>query len=416
MFSRFLNLPKKRVFYGYRIVAACSVIQAINIGGVFTFGVLFPELEREFGWSRAAIAGSSSVAFLIMGIGAAFMGRAGDKFGTRAVLTLAGIIFGIGFLLLNRMERLWELYIYYGLFVGLALSAHDVSTLPTIARWFVRRRGLMTGMVKTGAGLGQVLAPITFAALITGPGWRISCILFGVTSIVILVGAAQILRRNPAMLGLRPDGDTPETFAGIDQEEGGANFREALASKTLWILSIAKFCDLFCLFTVIVHIVPLGIDRGMSPGLAAGILSTIGGMSIVGRIFFGGVFDRFGARKSLLICFTILTGSLAILQFTETSMSLFLFALIYGPAHGGFWTITSPAVAEYFGTRSHGTIFGIVVCCGTFGATLGPIIGGGLFDAVGNYNGTCLLLVAFSFFGLLFASMLPRFRRECLGK
>ena len=156
------------IFLGYRIVAACCVIQAINLGGIFTFGVLFSEFENEFGWSRTAISGATSFAFLMMGGCAVFMGGAVDKFGPRAVLAITGILFGLGYSLLFRMTEVWELYLYYGLLVGVGMAAHDVGTLSTIARWFRRRRGLMSGFVKAGAGVGQAVVPIAAATLIAG--------------------------------------------------------------------------------------------------------------------------------------------------------------------------------------------------------------------------------------------------------
>ena len=398
---------RKGDFYGYRIVAACCLIQAINLGGVFTFGVLFPELEAEFGWSRTKISGATSFAFFITGICAVFMGRLGDIFGPRALLTVAGILFGLGSAQFFRVEAAWELYLYYGLLVGAGLAAHDVGTLSTIARWFVRRRGLMSGFVKAGAGIGQVVVPIAAAALIAGVGWRMTCLLFGIAAAFTLVAAAQVLRRNPAALGQRPDGEATAAVADQPLEEHGATLREALRTRALWILCAAKFCDLFCLFTVIVHIVPFGVDQGMDATLAAAVLSTIGAMSIVGRILLGGAYDRFGARRSLIICFAILATSLVVLQFAGSAWTLFLFAALYGPAHGGFFTITAPSVAEYYGTRAHGTLFGLVVAFGTFGATLGPIVAGAMFDALGTYASAFALLLGFSLAGLLVACMLP---------
>ena len=317
-------------------------------------------------------------------------------------------MFGLGYAMLFRMQAVWELYLYLGLLAGIGLAAHDVGTLSTIARWFVRRRGLMSGIVKAGGGIGQALVPIAAAALIAGPGWRIACLLFGLTTTVVLVGAAQVLRRNPASIGLKPDGEAPDASPNQAQQENGASFREAARSRTLWILCIAKFCDLFCLFTVIIHIVPFAVDHGMEPTMAAGILSTIGAMSILGRIVLGGAYDRFGARRSMLTCFAILAASLVLLQFAGSAWSLFLFAAIYGPAHGGFFTLASPSVAEYYGTRAHGTLFGLVISCGTFGATLGPIVAGSLFDAWGSYNGAFALLLGFSLAGLAVAGLLPR--------
>ena len=412
-----------KIFYGYHIAAACSLIQAVNLGSIFTFGVLFPELEREFGWSRTAISGASSFAFLL-GVCTVFMGRAGDRFGSRVLLSCAGILVGLSYILLFQINAVWELYIYYGLFFGVGLAAHDVGTLSTIARWFQRRRGIMTGIVKSGGGAGQVLVPICVAALIAGPGWRVACLILGFTVIVLQVGAAQALKNNPALLGLRPDGEEPandrpekgvskgntleaESIPSIRAEDS-LTFKEALHTGTLWKLCVTKFCDLFCLFTVTIHIVPYAVDRDLTPTTAAMILSIIGGMSIAGRLALGGAFDRIGGRLSLVTCFVVLFLSLALLQMSGPAWSLFLFAVIYGPAHGGFFTLTAPSVAEFFGTRAHGALFGLVVSCGTFGATLGPVVAGQLFDNMGNYNVAFALLLCVSVFGLLVAYTLPK--------
>ena len=415
--------PNGKIFYGYNIAAACSLIQAVNLGSIFTFGVLFTELEREFGWSRTAISGASSFAFLL-GVCTVFMGRAGDRFGSRALLSCAGVLVGLSYVLLFQIGAVWELYIYYGLLFGIGLAAHDVGTLSTIARWFQRRRGIMTGIVKSGGGVGQVLVPICVAALIAGPGWRVACLALGLTVIVLQVGAAQVLKHNPAVLGLRPDGDEPaddtpekgvpkeKTFGAKSMSpaevEDGLIFKEALHTGTFWKLCVTKFCDLFCLFTVTIHIVPYAVDRGLTPTTAASILSIIGGMSIAGRLALGGAFDRIGGRLSLVTCFVVLFLSLVLLKFSGPAWSLFLFAVIYGPAHGGFFTLTAPSVAEFFGTRAHGTLFGLVVSCGTFGATLGPIVAGRLFDNLGNYNVAFGLLLCVSVLGLLAAYTLPK--------
>lgn len=406
-------VPGGKIFRGYPIVAACGLIQAVSLGSIFTFGVLFPELEREFGWSRAAISGASSFGFFLMGICAVFMGRAGDRFGPRLVLSCAGVLLGLSYILITQIDAVWELYVFYGILFGVGLAAHDVGTLSTVARWFKRRRGLMTGIVKSGGGAGQVLIPFCVAALIAGPGWRTACLVLGVTVIVLQVGAAQILKHNPGLLGLRPDGVVPEPNDATPEaspdawEETGVTFKEGLRSANLWKLCVAKFCDLFCLFTVFIHIVPFAADRGLSPTTGAALLSVIGGMSIVGRMVMGGAFDRIGARLSLVICFAGLLLSLVLLQFAGPAWSLFLFVMIYGPAHGGFFTITAPSVAEFFGTRAHGTLFGLVVSCGTVGATLGPVVAGWLFDTMGSYDIAFALLLGVSVTGLAVAVTMP---------
>ena len=395
-----------KFYYGYRIVAATSVIQMMYLGCVFTFGVFFPEFEAEFGWSRATISGASSLMFLMMGVLAIFMGRVNDAFGPRVLLTVAVSIFAVGYLLMYRMTTIWELYLFYGLLGGLGMGAHDVVTLSTVARWFIRHRGLMSGIVKAGAGIGQVLIPLAAAVLVSIYGWRQACLLIGVVTLVIMVLAAQVVRRDPAELGLRPLGDEKRPDLESGAGEGGLTFQQAATTRPFWILCLAKLSDFFCLLTIMTHIIPHGIDQGFAPATAVAVLSLIGGCSILGRILLGSAFDRIGAKRSLGTCFLVLLATLILLQVSTDPRLLFVFAPIYGIAHGGFFAIASPSVAHYFGMRSHGTIFGFVLFFGTLGGTVGPLLSGRIFDVTGSYDIAFMILIGFAIFGLLLTAAL----------
>lgn len=124
---------KLRYFYGYNVVAAGFLIQAVCIGAMFTYGVFFEAFQEEFGWSRAIISGASSLAFLMMGGGGIIAGALNDKIGPRIIMTVSGVFLGIGYLLLSRLEVPWQLYLLYGGFVGCGFSTHDVITLSTVA-------------------------------------------------------------------------------------------------------------------------------------------------------------------------------------------------------------------------------------------------------------------------------------------
>ena len=393
-------------FYGYKLVAAGSAVQMMTLGCVYTYGVIFSELENEFGWSRAAISGAASLFFLLYGSFGIVVGSATDRFGPRIVLTICGILFSVGFLLLYQMESILELYLYYGLMCGVGMAAHDVSVLSTIARWFVKKRGLVTGIVKSGAGIGQMIVPLVAAPLIVNFGWRHTCLAIGLFALVLLVAVAQLFRRDPESVGLKPlrdkqNGDGPNR--GL---EGGFSLKEVLSKKQFWLLSFAKFADMFCLFTVILHIVPHGIDQGLGSTTAVMVLSAIGGCSILGRIFFGSMYDYLGARLSLMICFTTLLLSCVLLQLFFDPRLLFLFALIYGIAHGGFFTVASPSVADLFGTREHGIIFGLIIFFGTLGGTIGPVIAGTIFDQTKSYSVAFLLLTGMAALGIILTSQL----------
>ncbi|MGD9301755.1 MAG: MFS transporter, partial [Desulfobacterales bacterium] len=320
---------------------------------------------------------------------------------------LSGVSLGIGYLLLGYMQAPWQLYLLYGLLVGVGYSTHDVITLSTIARWFVRRRGMMSGIVKVGTGCGQLFVPLIATALIAVFGWRYSCLIIGAIALVALVAVAQVMRRDPQGLGLLPDGQSG--FPGgtvIAAEESGLSLREASRTRQFWTLCVAEFAIFACLLTIVVHIVPHARDLGLPPTIAAGVLATIGGVSMLGRFTMGMVNDRIGGKRSLITCFVILIGGLIWLQLSTLTWMLFLFATIYGFAHGGLFTVMSPMVAELFGTGSHGLLFGIVLFSGTLGGAIGPLMAGSIFDLTGSYRLVFVILTVMALTGFFLVTTL----------
>jgi len=396
-----------KYFYGYNIVAAGFAIQAVSIGALFAYGVFFKEFQAEFDWSRATISGASSLAFFVMGAIGILAGRLNDRIGPRILIAVAGAALGIGHMLLSYMQAAWQLYLLYGLLVGVGYCTHDVITLSTIARWFVRRRGMMSGIVKVGTGCGQLFVPLIATALISAYGWRSSCFIIGVTALAALVAVAQVMRRDPQSMGLLPDdGNSLPAGAACSSDDCSLSLREASRIREFWTLCVAEFAVFFCLLTIVVHIVPHARDLGMPPTTAAGVLSTIGGISMLGRIIIGTMNDRIGGKRSLIICFIILVCGLVWLQLSHASWMLFVFAIIYGFAHGGLFTVMSPTVAELFGTGSHGLLFGIVLFSGTLGGAIGPLMAGSIFDLTGSYRLVFIILTAMALVGIILIATL----------
>jgi MFS family permease len=398
---------KPRRFHGYNIVAACFVSQGVMIGGMFAYGVFFAELESEFGWSRATISGASSLSFMILGLLGIVAGKLSDHIGPRLLMVLSAVFFGVGYSLLYVIEAPWQLFLFYGVLVGIGYSTHDVVTLSTIARWFVRRRGMMTGIAKTGTGTGQLLVPLAAASLIAAYGWRTAALVVGLVSLLILLVVAQAMRRDPQSMGQHPDGiEIGDDGARGTAVEIGLTLAEAVVTRQFWILCVVQLSVMYCLMTVMIHIVPHATDLGVAPAVAATILSSIGAVSIAGRLTIGTLADRLGGRRSMMICFGILLASFALLQSFEMTWMLFVFAAVYGFAHGGFFTVMSPTLAEFFGTGSHGVIFGIVLFSGMVGGAVGPLLAGFLFDTSGTYEVVFLILTGFATLGLLMAFVL----------
>ena len=399
--------------YRLVIVGTCFGIQAVGIGTYNAFGVFFVPLMSEFGWSRAAVSGASSIAFFGMGFLAILAGRLNDLIGPRLVMTVTAVCFGLGHLLMARVESLWQLYVFYGVAVGIGLCAVDVISLTTVARWFRGKRGTITGIVKMGTGAGQVVVPLVVSFLIAGYGWRITFVVLGSVGLCIMVGLALLLKRDPGQAAIPlqspstadkgPPGAKMASEVPLNRSQG-LSFQQALGTPQLWTLCAIFLLLFFCMLMVVVHIVPYARDMEIPAGLAAGVLSAIGGVSIVGRFMTGVAIDRIGSKRVMIICFILLMAALLWLLASNTLLTLYLFALIYGLAHGGFFTVISPVVADFFGIRAHGALLGVVVFCGTIGGSIGPVVGGYIFDTTGGYQPAfwlCLLMIGLGF-GLLF--------------
>lgn len=399
-----LNLQKEQK-KGYSIVAACFMIQAVGIGTLVSYGVFFNALIQEFHWSRGAISGASSLALFLSGLLAIFVGRLNDSYGPRKLLGIASIFFGVGVMLLSQVHDLWQLYLFYGVIFGIGLSAVDVIALTTTARWFSYSRGIMTGIVKVGTGAGQFMIPFFASLLITAYGWRMANVVLGGFALVFLFILAKILQRDP-----RDSAESQPSGRAIDeqavgnktQENSSLSVKDAVRTGQMWIICGVNMLLVFALMIILVHIVPHASDIGLSTLQAAGALSTIGAVSMFGRFVCGVAIDRIGSKNVMVSCLFILISSLLWLQVAKSLWALYLFAAIYGIAHGGFFTAISPLVAEVFGTEAHGAVFGIVLFSGTTGGAVGPIIAGFMFDMLGSYTEVFWLIEIVSCIGLGF--------------
>jgi len=412
------KIKKHTYYYGYVIVAACFGIQAIGIGTYVSYGVFFNSLASEFGWSRAAISGASSIAFFLMGLFGIFVGRLNDKIGPRNVMAVTGFLFGLGHLLMSRLGTVWQLYLFYGIIIGIGFSSVDVIALSTTARWFIKKRGIMTGIVKVGTGAGQFIIPLVASILITSYGWRTSYIIIGAGVLVSLVSIAQLLRRDPSHISPLPDCENDMPRGKPDLAVEGLSLGETVLTRQFWTICAVNLAIVFCFMTIIVHIVPHAQDMQISATRAATVLSAIGGVSMAGRFITGIVIDRIGSKMAMILCFILLITGLLWVQIAKELWMLYAFALIYGIAHGGYFTTMSPIVAEFFGLNAHGVLFGIVAFSGTIGGAIGPILAGYIFDVTAAYSlafWLCTLMSASGLLLLLLLKQVDAIRQKSMG-
>ncbi len=404
---------KPRFFYGYFIVAGAFFIEILTFGTYTTFGVFFVPISSEFGWARALTSGPRALSFFLMGLIGIAAGRLNDRFGPRLVMTACGLFLGLAYLLMSQLDNVWQFYLFYGLAVGLGMSGVDVSLLSTSARWFTKKKGMISGIVKAGASAGMLVVPLLANWLILTYGWRTSYAIIGIFALVFIISIAQLLKRDPDKMGLLPHGDATQE-PSLNLEINKFSLRQAILTRQFWILSVVYFLFAFVAHTMVVHLVPHVVDIGFSPIVAANILATTGGSGFVGRLIMGTTSDRLGTKSAIIIGLIILIIALLWLQLAGEVWMLFIFAVLYGFAHGALFTLMSPAVAEIFGLSSHGVIFGTVTFIGTVGGTIGPVMAGYIFDMTGSYQWAFLIFIAASITGFILTSLLRPIRSQSL--
>ncbi len=399
-------------FYGYVIVLAGFLIIAIMWGTLYSFGVFFEPVLTKFGWPRATTSAAYSLAMLLSGLLSIGTGRLNDRFGPRLIMTVCGLSLGLGYLLMSQISALWQLYLLYGALIGIGMSGAWVPILSTIARWFVKRRGMMTGITVSGLSVGIMIMPPIVSQLIAAYGWRTAYAIVGIIILLLVVSVSQLLKRDPSQIGQLAYGDEKVVAESSNLEVRGFSLREAIHTRQLWILYIMFFSFLFCVGTIAVHIVIHATGLGMSATSAASILTIYGGGSIFGRIIIGSASDKVGNRLASITSFMLMSVALLWLSVAKEAWILFPAAVIFGFGYGGFTALMSPMPAELFGLRSHGVILGFIMFGAEIGEAIGPVLAGRIFDITSSYQLAFLISAAVAIIGSIMTLLLRPIRRE----
>ena len=378
------------------VVVGSFFTQFIIVGMLFTYGVLMTELEKEFGWSRTLLSSIGAAGWLAWGVLAIPGGFLNDRLGPRIVLGVNGFIFGIGFILFSKSSEVWHLFLIFIFFIGAGLSTHDISTLSTIAKWFESKRGLMTSIAKIGTAMGQMVMPPLIAFLIVSFGWRTATFYLGIAASIGLVLAASIMSAPK----------NSNQTSKIEETDV-----ERVDKKVFNLLAFCQFCIFFAMFTTMTHIAAHGLSVGLSLKDSALLLSIIGFSSIFGRLSIGILADRLGGKKTYIICLLPMTMALFTIPFTDNILFLCFLLCLYGFSHGGHFTIAPFIIAENFGLRNLGAVFGKITFFGAMGSVTGPIVAGAIFDLTQSYYYAFLLVGVLAMISMFTIIYLPNNKR-----
>jgi MFS family permease len=394
-----------RIFYGWVVVGGAFLVLFTAYGSQYAFGVFFSALLDEFGWSRARLSGVFSLyTFLYCSLGL-LAGWLTDRWGPRTVIALGGLFLGGGLVGMSQVFALWQPYLFYGVVAGIGMSTAYVPCTATVAKWFVGLRGLALGVATSGGSLGTFALPVAAAALVSTVGWRTAYVVFGTGVLVILNLAALVMKRDPELLGLTPEGERGNPSTGADPgQEIQWPFRRAVRTLGFWMLFGIYTATWIPVFVPFVHAVPLARDLGISPLLASTVVSVLGIAAFFGRVIMGAASDRIGRRAALAISLTL--QALAFLGFAmvEGLLSLYLAGVAFGFSYGAISTLFPAMVSDFFGRTEAGSLVGFLFAMAGSTGAVGPVGAGWIYDTTGSYTWAFVLSALTNVVGLVLLS------------
>jgi len=407
---------KPKLFYGYIIVFACFISSAVMWGTLYSFGVFFSPILAEFGWTRAQTSAAYSFCIILSAFLSILVGRLTDKFGPRPIMTACGLSLGLGYVLTSWITALWHLYIFYGLLIGFGMSGAYVPLLSTVGRWFIKRRGIMTGISSAGGGVGAIIIPPIVGWLIYNYQWRTSYVIVGIVALLLIIMSAQFLKRDPAQVGLAPYGGNIEKDNKSNLEADSYSLTESIHKWQLWVLCAMFACNLLPLSSIVVHIVAHARGLGILESSGVKIIAFIGAGGIAGRILLTGAADRIGNKTSIIIGFSLMLCSMLWVTISKELWMLFLFGFIFGFASQGLISVMPLIISELFGLGSLGALLGIVNAGGAIGEATGPILTGWIFDNTLSYQLAFICCAVLSFMGIALTILLRSTNRVRLNR
>ncbi len=357
------------------------VITTASLGSLLAFNVFLKFLLDDFKWDRGPTAAALSLSLLAMGLLSPLAGSLADRYGARHLVSMGGVLMGVAFLLLSRIEEMWQLYALY-LALGVSLSAILMPVVGAVSRRFQHRRGLALGVGVSGFSLGMAIVPLSVARVISAVGWRDTYVLLGLSVGVVVLALAQLMGGQPV--------------AGRRNLGPGLSLRQAVGTGTFWKGLLAIGLSLAGVHIVVAHLVTYATDLGLTATRGTLLVSLTGLAGFVDMLVMGGLSDRFGSRLPWVLSATISVLALVLLMSLKGSAIVYLFVVLYGFAWGGYAVLMRAMVAEFFGLRSVAAVAGGLQLGANVLAATGPAVGGFVFDHTGSYD-LAFLIAAFLF-------------------
>ncbi len=398
-----------KIFYGWHIVVAGGAMQFLQSMLLNqAFGVYLAALVEDRGWSKTAVAGAAALKSTETAILGPVLGWMVDRFGAQGMIRAGVVLFGVGFMLLSRIETLAG---FYAAFVVIALGSSLFSIFlvsVTIIQWFEKNRARALSALQFGSAIGGLFV-VLIAWAIEAYGWRATAFASGVVAIIVGWPLARVIRSRPEDVGETVDGLPPvPRDAGSAEAPAQRMFtaREALRTSAFWLISLGHAFSLLVVSAVTVHAIT-HVKEGLGYSLAqASLVITLVTVGQFFGVMLGWVIgDRFEKRLVAAACMLMHAGGMLMLTYATGPIVLAMSGLLHGMAWGLRGPFMQAIRADYFGRRSIGTIIGLSSMVTVIGTIGGPILAGVFADWQGNYRAGFTLLAVLAGVGSLFFLM-----------
>ena len=407
-----LAVGDHKIHYAWVIVGVGSIMWMISSSVRFATSILVPHFQEVLGWSIFAIFTAFALQWVFSALFSPLAGWIGDRYGVRKVMIVGVVLFVVGMVLTGTMEHLWQFYLYYGLILAAAMAIFQVPLVAAVTLWFRTHLGIAMGTLQAVQGIGTALAIFGVYGLLF-LGLKLTFWIPGLVGGAVLLLLLRLFHDEPGAIGLKPlgvaeDAPTERLLEGqIAKVRTSVFVRKAQRTPAFWNLVGIHFWGCAGHNIILMGLVAMAVERGVSLAGAAGVYGTLTIVSTVTRFLVPVVADRLGSKGAMAVCFCLQTFPVLILLFAQDLWMFYLFAVIFGIGIGGEMTAFPIINRQYYGNAPMGTAYGWQTLGGGFGMALGLVLGGFIWYYTGNYAGAVWLSFSLSLVGVISISVLP---------
>jgi len=366
-------------------LAAAGFLMQMALGAVYAWSVFVNPLVKQFHWSKPDVTLTFTICIFVLGVSAFFGGLWLNKKGPRVVALTGGFLYGLGLFLASfSADKLWWLYLTYGLIGGIGLGFGYIVPVAVLVKWFPDKRGVITGLAVGGFGAGALVTAPVATKLIQSVGVLQTFAYMGVTCLIVTM-ATGLLMKNPPD-GWKPEGWSPSNIQKAQRAAKDYTLGEALKTWQWWALWALLFLNVSAGISLISQESPMFQEIAkVTASVAAGMVGIVAIGNAVGRIFWASISDAITRRWTFVLMFLTQVGLFWMFPGIASASILtavsFVILMCYG---GGFGTMPAFA-ADYFGSKNVGPIYGLMLTAWGSGSAFGPLLIAHLRQASGSY-------------------------------